>query len=253
VIRLCPSMRWVVILWRGLGARHSGRSAQDTSRLLSTRIFGIDGKLSRPQFGSRCGAVSPNFGRSVTTNTALAKAKPGDNPLEFYKQHVASGELKEDPRQVAALVQLERVWKDLSERKNNPPPTSSSGIMSWFVSSKPQDEVKGLYLYGGVGCGKTFIMDLFFACVPIEKKRRSHFHSFMLEIHQRLHLIRQSGKGRADVATVAEDVVRESGEVFCFDEFNVTDVSWIRTIHHQVPPRERASERERERRGRGRE
>lgn len=79
-------------------------------------------------------------------------------------------------------------------------------------------------MYGGVGCGKTFIMDLFFACVPIEKKRRSHFHSFMLEIHQRLHLIRQSGKGRADVATVAEDVVRESGEVFCFDEFNVTDV-----------------------------
>ena len=97
--------------------------------------------------------------------------------------------------------------------------------MGWFTSAKANDEVKGLYLYGGVGCGKTFIMDLFFACVPIEKKRRSHFHSFMLEIHQRLHMIRQSGKGRADVATVAEDVVRESGEVFCFDEFNVTDVS----------------------------
>jgi len=96
--------------------------------------------------------------------------------------------------------------------------------MDWFSGSEPQESIKGLYLYGGVGCGKTFVMDLFYACVPIEKKRRSHFHSFMLEIHQRLHLIRKSGKGRADVATVAEDVVRESGELFCFDEFNVTDV-----------------------------
>ncbi len=166
--------------------------------------------------------VSPHR-RSVTTNAALELAKPGDNPLKFYKDQVSKGILREDPRQLAALVQLERVWKDFAHRKQEPP--KSRGIMRWFSRAEPQNGIKGLYLYGGVGCGKTFVMDLFYACVPIEKKRRSHFHSFMLEIHQRLHLIRKSGKGRADVATVAEDVVRESGELFCFDEFNVTDVS----------------------------
>ncbi len=160
--------------------------------------------------------------RSITTNAALELAKPGDNPLKFYKDQVSKGILREDPRQLAALVQLERVWKDFAQRNQEPP--KSRGIMDWFSGSEPQEGIKGLYLYGGVGCGKTFVMDLFYACVPIEKKRRSHFHSFMLEIHQRLHLIRKSGKGRADVATVAEDVVRESGELFCFDEFNVTDV-----------------------------
>jgi predicted ATPase len=67
-------------------------------------------------------------------------------------------------------------------------------------------------------------MDIFFHCAPVEKKRRAHFHKFMLEVHERLHAIRKKGKGRADVTTVAEDMVREGGSLLCFDEFNVTDV-----------------------------
>jgi len=75
-----------------------------------------------------------------------------------------------------------------------------------------------------VGCGKTFIMDLFYQCAPVKAKRRAHFHKFMLEVHERLHAIRRSGKGRADVSTVADQMIESGGLLLCFDEFNVTDV-----------------------------
>jgi len=150
----------------------------------------------------------------------LSLAKPGDNPVEFYKRLVDEGHITYDDRQILGLKKLERVWKDLEENK----PAESSGGFFGLFTTKKAPEIKGLYMYGGVGCGKTFIMDVFFACCSLRKKRRSHFHSFMLEVHQRLHGIRQSGLGRADVESVAKQIINQDGKLFCFDEFNVTDV-----------------------------
>lgn len=68
-------------------------------------------------------------------------------------------------------------------------------------------------------------MDLFCACAPNKLKRRAHFHKFMLEVHERMHAIRKRGSGqRPDVASVAEEMIKEGGTLICFDEFNVTDV-----------------------------
>jgi peroxisome-assembly ATPase len=85
---------------------------------------------------------------------------------------------------------------------------------------------QGVYLWGGVGCGKTFMMDLFYEALPEGyKKRRVHFNNFMIDVHKRLHRMKGS-KVRADnpVAQVARDLVSEA-YILCFDEFQVTDVA----------------------------
>eukprot|EP00960_Hanusia_phi_P008635 246137-Hanusia_phi.AAC.1 len=138
---------------------------------------------------------------------------------------VKEGNIREDPRQHAAVKQLERVWKDLEANKGKV--AESGGFLQKLFGggkTRRQEAPVGLYMYGGVGCGKTFIMDLFYVCADVKRKRRSHFHSFMLEVHDRLHELRKKGRGRADVDTVGKQIVKESGSLFCFDEFNVTDV-----------------------------
>src|SRR5690606_38877929 len=89
--------------------------------------------------------------------------------------------------------------------------------------------VRGLYLHGEVGRGKTMLMDLFFAAVPIKEKRRLHFHEFMDEVHQGVSAFRKSARGSNDNADPIEAVVRpmlKSGlRVLCLDEFHVHDIT----------------------------
>lgn len=84
---------------------------------------------------------------------------------------------------------------------------------------------ESLYIYGNVGTGKTMVMDLFFDTLSITRKRRVHFHAFMLDVHQRLHQIKQKFPALADpLAPIADDLVKEA-YVLCFDEFQVTDIA----------------------------
>lgn len=84
---------------------------------------------------------------------------------------------------------------------------------------------KSLYVYGDVGTGKTMVMDLFYETLPIERKRRVHFHAFMLDIHHRIHQIKTSQPTLPNpLGPIADDIVRES-YVLCFDEFQVTDIA----------------------------
>jgi predicted ATPase len=88
---------------------------------------------------------------------------------------------------------------------------------------------QGVYLHGGVGCGKTLIMDLMFFTFPRPWKRRVHFHAFMLDVHQRLHerciSLRQLGQDAVDpLPEIAQEIFEES-KLLCFDEFQVTDVA----------------------------
>lgn len=86
---------------------------------------------------------------------------------------------------------------------------------------------RGMYIYGGPGSGKTFCMDQFFSALPIKRKRRVHFHEFMLEFHRLLHHLKQSGKANSGDEMMAQcvDLVHERSWVLCFDEFQVTDIA----------------------------
>merc|ERR1719373_87238 len=154
-------------------------------------------------------------------------------PSRVYQARIADGTYNADPRQASVMDQFDRVYEGLL---NRPQPESQGksggGFFSKFFSgqkkepatvAKQVERLNGLYVYGGVGCGKTMLMDLFYETAPIKKKRRTHFHSFMLEVHERLHSMR-SKKGNVEVANIAKEIVEESGELFCFDEMNVTDI-----------------------------
>src|SRR5918911_740853 len=97
------------------------------------------------------------------------------------------------------------------------------GLLGWLGLGEPSPAPKGIYLWGPVGRGKSMLMDMFFAVAPIERKRRVHFHSFMLDVHER---IEQERRAHSDepVAKAAADLAAEA-TLLCFDEFQVNDIA----------------------------
>jgi cell division protein ZapE len=145
---------------------------------------------------------------------------------EHYAALIAAGEIERDPAQetvLAALVQLDtRLAAHRLARK--------SSSLGWlFGRQEPKEPIKGLYLYGDVGRGKTMLMDLFFEASPVVRKRRAHFHEFMADVHERVHVYRQKLKrgeikGDDPIAAVAAGIAEEAW-LLCFDEFHVTDIA----------------------------
>src|SRR5262249_13329848 len=106
-----------------------------------------------------------------------------------------------------------------------------SSALGWMFARRENGAgpPKGLYLFGDVGRGKTMLMDLFFAASPVVRKRRTHFHEFMLEVHERVHAWRQKlkrgeVKGEDPILPLAAALSEES-RLLCFDEFSVTDIA----------------------------
>ncbi|QQR39768.1 cell division protein ZapE [Devosia rhizoryzae] len=135
-----------------------------------------------------------------------------------YDDLVTRGALTPDPAQRDAAAELDRVLADLVAHKPR------TGLLSFFDKPKP---VRGLYLYGDVGRGKTMLMDLFFAAVPFAEKRRVHFHEFMDEVHAGIATFRKSAKGDdADpVEAVVKPILRSGLRLLCLDEFHVHDIT----------------------------
>ncbi|APX90026.1 cell division protein ZapE [Brevirhabdus pacifica] len=134
---------------------------------------------------------------------------------EIYAARVAEGRLKQDPAQEDALALLEDLRRSLEEV---PAP---GGLMRFFRAAPPPP--RGLYIWGGVGRGKSMLMDLFYEHAPVEARRRVHFHAFMQEVHAKLHAARQTGVEDA-IAPVAEGLARDV-RLLCLDEMQITDIT----------------------------
>ncbi|CAO2823057.1 unnamed protein product [Amaranthus hypochondriacus] len=153
-------------------------------------------------------------------------------PLVEYERRIATGELYDgDLCQLDTLRELQRLYNQLVEKANECrldryATSEKSGRSRWlwsrFVPQSSYSPVKGLYLYGGVGTGKTMLMDLFFDQLPSTwRKKRIHFHDFMLNVHSRL----QRHRGVADPLDVVADEISDEAILLCLDEFMVTDVA----------------------------
>lgn len=140
------------------------------------------------------------------------------SPLDAYRRDLAQGLITPDASQQSAVVALQRIFEQLNERWSKAP-RWWPGISHRFGLSRPQP-VQGLYLWGGVGRGKTYLMDLFFHALPGNRKLRMHFHRFMLMVHKRL----ADMKGQSDpLKRVAGDIAKDV-DIICFDEFFVSDI-----------------------------
>lgn len=158
------------------------------------------------------------------------------SPIAVYDKRVESGVIRGDDHQRRIIQKLEGLHKQLLHY--HPPHIarhSGSGFFTRLFSptptgptAPPADAPKGLYLFGDVGTGKTMLMDLFYSTLPpsITRKRRVHFHAFMIDVHKRIHAAKKHlGHGGGDpIAPVARDLA-EQAYMLCFDEFQVTDIA----------------------------
>ncbi len=145
-----------------------------------------------------------------------------------YDALIASGEIKEDPVQREAVRQLDLLNTRLAETRL----ASKKSSLGWLFANKKNQlwaSVQGLYMWGGVGRGKTMLMDLFYEVTVIRRKRRVHFHEFMTDVHERIHAHRQAHKrgevkGDDPIPPVASQIAEET-RLLLFDEFSVTDIA----------------------------
>ena len=146
-----------------------------------------------------------------------------------YAALVAAGEIEADPGQALLAGHL----ADLALRLDRHRLAQKSSSLGWMFGRRATAgaPLKGLYIYGEVGRGKTMLMDLFFFTSPIQRKRRAHFHEFMADVHERVHIFRQeakneskNGEGDDPIRRTAAAIAEESW-LLCFDEFHVTDIA----------------------------
>ena len=135
-------------------------------------------------------------------------------PSARYAEGVACGDWSDDPAQRAALRELDRLHAALSTAP------ARKGLLDRLFGTPVTPSLNGLYVWGGVGRGKTFLIDLFYAGLPIHEKRRTHFHRFMRDVHQRL---RAHAGERDPLAAIAREW-RAQLRVLVLDEFFVNDI-----------------------------
>jgi cell division protein ZapE len=144
-----------------------------------------------------------------------------------YAAGIAAGQIGSDDAQRAVVEKLAQLETRIVEYRL----ARKSSSLGWLFGSRKngQSGIKGLYIYGEVGRGKTMLMDFFFEASPVVRKRRAHFHEFMLDVHERIYALRQQIKlgehaGEDPIKLVADQLFEEAW-LLCFDEFHVTDIA----------------------------
>ncbi|MCO6391260.1 cell division protein ZapE [Aliihoeflea aestuarii] len=146
---------------------------------------------------------------------------------DAYLDRVADGDLTRDERQIELAGLFDRLIGELKTKRV----ARKSSALGWLFGKKRDAHapVRGLYLHGGVGRGKTMLMDLFFELAPVKRKRRAHFNDFMADVHDRIGRHREALKRgdtkEADPIPVVAAALAGEAWVLCFDEFTVTDIA----------------------------
>jgi len=135
-------------------------------------------------------------------------------PLQRYQSDIDKNIIQKDDIQWLAVQKIQRLYDELNKQEDN-----HGFIASLFKSKKKA--VRGLYLWGGTGRGKTYLVDSFYECLPDNKKHRVHFHRFMLEIHQQLKNLPKTPNPLEIIARQLAEKVR----LLCLDEFHVHDIA----------------------------
>jgi cell division protein ZapE len=147
--------------------------------------------------------------------------------VQRYEHLVETGAIERDPAQIGVAKALDRLIGEIASSRL----AAKSSALGWLFGSKRKNNEapRGLYIQGGVGRGKTMLMDLFFELVPVRRKRRVHFNDFMADVQDRIQrhrAARKAGTVKEDdpIPPVARDIT-EASWVLCFDEFSVTDIA----------------------------
>ncbi|MFW5834347.1 MAG: cell division protein ZapE [Pseudomonadota bacterium] len=138
-----------------------------------------------------------------------------------YRALLDEGTIDPDTDQARAVAELARLQRDLAGYRPAPPKRSLFGRKSTPDAAAPT----GVYLHGGVGRGKSMLMDLFHGTVAVERKRRVHFHDFMLDVHARLHERRKAHPKESEPLTPLAAAMADEAWLLCFDEFHVTNIA----------------------------
>lgn len=150
----------------------------------------------------------------MSQHTFSAPADGSMSPKAWYQTISIQPGFIHDAAQAAVIIEFDILWHELVDFKIKRNHLFGRSLLS-------PDVPKGLYLWGGVGRGKSFLTDVFYACVPYQRKRRIHFHAFMAEVHQKM----KEFASETDPLLVLADHIAKSTRLLCFDEFHISDIA----------------------------
>jgi cell division protein ZapE len=143
------------------------------------------------------------------------------SPRARYVQDLQRDDFRHDASQANAVNHLQNLYDELVADWQSEPSSNLSGLLSKFLGGSKKPVIKGLYFWGGVGRGKTYLMDSFFESLPFDKKMRMHFHRFMRRVHAELKKL----DGQKNPLQKVADIIAAETKVICFDEFFVSDIT----------------------------
>ncbi|GAM62643.1 ATPase [Vibrio ishigakensis] len=141
-------------------------------------------------------------------------------PLQKYQQDIDVHGFQYDSEQYKAVEAFEHLYQRFVTFQHSRP-EKPTGWKAWFSKPEPIEAPQGLYVWGGVGRGKTYLMDSFYDLLPTKRKVRMHFHRFMYRVHDELKALDK----QSDPLEVVADRFKQETDVICFDEFFVSDIT----------------------------